>query len=86
MAQGSTRTTTAQYKAGVLISLQGPEITQMYSLGMPVAKLRAKMREEFEKHRFVNNLQAVDVLIMQSHMEYQVRQKLCDNGREEHGS
>ena len=45
----------------------------MYSLNMPVARIRAKMREEFEKHRFVNNLQAVDVLIMQSHMEYQVR-------------
>lgn len=45
----------------------------MYSLNMPVARLRAKMREEFEKHRYVNNLQAVDVLIAQSHMEFQVR-------------
>lgn len=45
----------------------------MYSLNMPVAKLRAKMREEFEKHRYVNNLQAVDVLLAQSHMEFQVR-------------
>jgi NADH dehydrogenase (ubiquinone) 1 alpha subcomplex subunit 6 len=52
---------------------QGPEIQQMYSLNMPVAKIRAKVREEFEKHRYVNNLQAVDVLIMQSNMEFQVR-------------
>jgi NADH dehydrogenase (ubiquinone) 1 alpha subcomplex subunit 6 len=43
----------------------------MYSLNMPVAQIRAKMREEFEKHRYVNNLQAVDVLITQSHMEFQ---------------
>ena len=43
----------------------------MYSLNMPVAKVRAKMREEFEKHRYVNNLQAVDVLLSQSHMEFQ---------------
>jgi NADH dehydrogenase (ubiquinone) 1 alpha subcomplex subunit 6 len=50
---------------------QGPEIQQMYSLNMPVARIRAKMREEFEKHRYVNNLQAVDVLITQSHMEFQ---------------
>lgn len=45
----------------------------MYSLNMPVAKIRAKMREEFEKHRYVNNIKAVDVLIMQSHAEFQVR-------------
>ena len=31
------------------------------------------MRQEFEKHRYVNNLQAVDVLISQSNMEFQVR-------------
>ncbi|ETN40814.1 uncharacterized protein HMPREF1541_05094 [Cyphellophora europaea CBS 101466] len=49
----------------------GPEIQQMYSLNMPVATVRAKVREEFEKHRYVNNIQAVDVLISQSHMEFQ---------------
>ncbi|RMZ83766.1 hypothetical protein DV738_g1049, partial [Chaetothyriales sp. CBS 135597] len=49
----------------------GPEIQQMYSLNMPVAKIRAKIRQEFEKHRYVNNLQVVDVLIAQSHMEFQ---------------
>ena len=45
----------------------------MYSLNMPVAKIRAKIRQEFEKHRYVNNLLATDVLITQSHMEFQVR-------------
>lgn len=45
----------------------------MYSLNMPVARVRAKMREEFERHRYVNNLSVVDVLIGQSHMEFQVR-------------
>ncbi|KPI34402.1 NADH-ubiquinone oxido 14.8 kDa subunit [Cyphellophora attinorum] len=49
----------------------GPEIQQMYSLNMPVARIRSKVREEFEKHRYVNNLKAVDVLISQSHMEFQ---------------
>ncbi|KAJ9657353.1 hypothetical protein H2198_004364 [Neophaeococcomyces mojaviensis] len=38
---------------------------------MPVSKIRTKVREEFEKHRYVNQLRAVDVLIMQSHMEFQ---------------
>ena len=45
----------------------------MYSLNMPVAKIRTKIRQEFERHRYVKQLGAVDVLIGQSHMEYQVR-------------
>ncbi|KAK5076741.1 hypothetical protein LTS08_005912 [Lithohypha guttulata] len=43
----------------------------MYSLNMPVSKIRTKVRQEFEKHRYVNQLRAVDVLIMQSNMEFQ---------------
>ena len=44
----------------------------MYSLNMPVSKIRTKVREEFERHRYVKQLQAVDVLLTQSHMEFQV--------------
>lgn len=44
----------------------------MYSLNMPVSKIRTKVRQEYEKHRYVNQLKAVDVLLMQSHMEFQV--------------
>ena len=50
-----------------------PEIQQMYSLNMPISALRTKMREEFEKHRYVANLQTVDILLFKSHAEYQVR-------------
>jgi hypothetical protein len=45
----------------------------MYSLNMPVSKLRTKVREEFEKHRYVRNLAAVDILLQQNHAEFQVR-------------
>ena len=45
----------------------------MYSLNMPVSKIRTKIRQEFEKHRYVNHVQAVDVLLSQNHMEFQVR-------------
>ncbi|KIW47367.1 uncharacterized protein PV06_00067 [Exophiala oligosperma] len=48
-----------------------PEIQSMYSLNMPVSKIRTKVRQEFEKHRYVNHLQAVDVLLQQSHAEFQ---------------
>ena len=52
---------------------QAPEIQSMYSLGMPVSVLRTKMRQEFERHRYVNQLSVVDMLLFQSHAEYQVR-------------
>lgn len=45
----------------------------MYSLNMPVSKIRTKVRQQFEKHRYVKQLNAVDVLIAQSNMEFQVR-------------
>lgn len=44
----------------------------MYSLGMPVSQLRTKMRQEFERHRYVNEISVVDKLLFQSHAEYQV--------------
>lgn len=53
--------------------LQAPEIQQMYSLNMPVSALRTKMRQEFERHRYVNQIYVVDMLLFQSHAEYQVR-------------
>jgi len=43
----------------------------MYSLNVPVSAIRTKIRQNFERHRFVNQLNAVDVLLFQSHSEYQ---------------
>lgn len=51
---------------------QGPEVQTMYSLNMPVSQIRTKMRQEFERHRYVQQLHVVDVLIFQSHSEFQV--------------
>ena len=46
----------------------------MYSLNVPVSAIRTKIRQNFERHRYVNQLNAVDVLLFQSHSEYQVHQ------------
>lgn len=54
-----------------LTKLQAPEIQNMYSMSMPVSQLRTKMRQEFERHRYVNQLKTVDVLLFNSHQEYQ---------------
>jgi lysozyme family protein len=53
--------------------LQAPEIQTMYTLNMPVSTIRTKMRQEFERHRYVSKLKTVDVLIYNSHAEFQVR-------------
>lgn len=45
----------------------------MYSLNLPVSTLRTKIRQEFERHRYVNQLRTVDVLLFFSHQEFQVR-------------
>ena len=45
----------------------------MYSFNMPVSAIRTKMRQEFERHRYVSQLKTVDVLLFNSHSEFQVR-------------
>lgn len=45
----------------------------MYSLNIPVSELRTKVRQEFERHRYVNQLPVVDMLIFRSDSEFQVR-------------
>ncbi|GAB7362099.1 hypothetical protein MBLNU230_g2130t1 [Neophaeotheca triangularis] len=48
-----------------------PEVQQMYSLDMPVSAIRTKIRQEFERHRYVSQLRTVDVLLFNSHSEFQ---------------
>ncbi|KAF2750313.1 NADH dehydrogenase, alpha subcomplex, subunit 6 [Sporormia fimetaria CBS 119925] len=48
-----------------------PEIQSMYTINLPVSTLRTKIRQEFERHRYVNQLKTVDVLLFHSHQEFQ---------------
>ena len=43
----------------------------MYSLAIPSAQIRTKIRQEFERHRFISEVPVIDVLLQQSHAEYQ---------------
>jgi len=43
----------------------------MYSLNIPVSSIRTKIRQEFERHRYVAQLKTTDVLLFQSHAEFQ---------------
>lgn len=59
----------------------------MYSLNISVGELRTKMREQFERHRYVKQLPVVDMLLFQSHAEYQVGIPFfyCHEGRARRG-
>lgn len=52
--------------------LQAPEVQQMYGLNIPVSQLRTKVRQEFERHRYVNKLPVVDMLLVRNNAEFQV--------------
>lgn len=55
------------------VALQAPEIQTMYNVPFPVSVIRTRIREEFERNRFVNKLPIVDVLLFKSDAEYQVK-------------
>ncbi|KAK3302481.1 uncharacterized protein B0T15DRAFT_496946 [Chaetomium strumarium] len=48
-----------------------PEIQTMYSVPQPVSAIRSRIRQEFERHRYVNKLPVVDILLQQSNADYQ---------------
>lgn len=54
-------------------AMQAPEIQTMYNVPLPVSALRTRMRQEFERQRYVNKLPVVDVLLFRSAADYQVR-------------
>ncbi|RCI10300.1 hypothetical protein L249_8467 [Ophiocordyceps polyrhachis-furcata BCC 54312] len=48
-----------------------PEIQTMYNMPLRVSAIRTRIRQEFERNRYVNKLPVVDMLIFKSHAEYQ---------------
>ncbi|KAI8381264.1 uncharacterized protein BYT42DRAFT_495048 [Radiomyces spectabilis] len=48
-----------------------PEIIKIHELNLPSAVVRAKIREEFEKNRYVEDIGVTDVLLAKGQMEYQ---------------
>lgn len=73
LQEGPQRTCDGSNKHGTNLTFQAPEVQTMYSLNLPVSAVRTKIRQEFERHRYVNQLKTVDVLLFNSHQEYQVR-------------
>ena len=53
-------------------SIKAPEIVETYALVIPVSAVRSRIRQEFERHRYVQELPVIDVLIFKGLVEYQV--------------
>ncbi|CCE83370.1 Piso0_003945 [Millerozyma farinosa CBS 7064] len=47
------------------------EFCDIYELDMPVSNVKTKIRQEFERHRFVQDLGVNNVLLMKGQMEFQ---------------
>lgn len=52
---------------------EAPEIVETYGLVIPVSAVRSRIRQEFERHRYVQELQVIDVLLFKGLAEYQAR-------------
>jgi NADH dehydrogenase (ubiquinone) 1 alpha subcomplex subunit 6 len=48
---------------------QAAEIQALYPLDVPVPQIRRRMREEFEKNRYVKNLDVINAVLMKGTME-----------------
>lgn len=48
-----------------------PEIVTLYAANIPATAIRAKIRQRYEKNKYVDDLQAVDILLAKSQMDYQ---------------
>lgn len=58
----------------------------MYGIPHPVAAIRSRIRQEFERHRYVNKLPVVDILLHKSNADYQVRYPRIGSSRVVWGS
>lgn len=50
---------------------QIPEMVNLYKVEIPVSTARSKVRQEFERNRYVNDLRTIDVLVFKGHAEFQ---------------
>ncbi|ORY86327.1 NADH dehydrogenase 1 alpha subcomplex 6 [Protomyces lactucae-debilis] len=48
-----------------------PEMINLYELELPVSVVRSKVRQEFERNRYVMDLPTVDILLHKGQAEYQ---------------
>ncbi|CCG81485.1 putative NADH-ubiquinone oxidoreductase B14 subunit [Taphrina deformans PYCC 5710] len=48
-----------------------PDMVNLYEMELPVSTVRSKIRQEFERNRYVSDLPTIDVLLFKGQIEYQ---------------
>lgn len=46
-------------------------MVNLYQMELPVSTVRSKIRQEFERNRYVSDLPTIDVLLFKGQAEYQ---------------
>ena len=54
-----------------MLSRSAPEIVTLYAANLPATAIRAKIRQQFDKNKYVDDLEAVDILLLKGYQEYQ---------------
>ncbi len=52
-------------------NLQAPDIVQLYALSVPPSMVRLKIRDDFERNRYIDNLDIINMLLLKNQQEYQ---------------
>lgn len=50
---------------------RAPQFVEMYEMDVPVGIVRTKLREQFERNRFVEDMRVRNILLAQGHNEFQ---------------
>lgn len=48
-----------------------PNFASTYEIDFPVSRIRTKLRQEFERNRFVNDVAVTNILLAKGQMEFQ---------------
>ncbi|KAK1927417.1 hypothetical protein DB88DRAFT_477947 [Papiliotrema laurentii] len=48
-----------------------PEIVSLYALSVPPSMVRLKIRQDFERNKYVDNLDVINMLLLKNQQEYQ---------------
>lgn len=69
-------TNPAELKARILalyrqFMRRAPNFVEMYDIDAPSSVVRTKLRQQFERNRFVQDINVRNILLAQGHMEFQ---------------
>ena len=48
-----------------------PDMINLYQIELPISTVRSKVRQEFERHRYVTDLPTIDILLFKGQANYQ---------------